>query len=385
MNNDRERIHVVFGLPGLLFGGGIEKQLVKQLQLFDRSRFKITLITLFDYKERKTLFDAVPADVTSYRLNFRGMGDVKSWRELYHLLKKVKPDIVVSSMFSANTAFRLLKPLCGYTCIPREHNIYHEKALYQRVIDHVLSYFSERIVAVSQSVADFASRHAWIPRSKFTVIHNGVDYSAIQEFLAHSHNEIIRIRKELRLQEGQRIILHVARLKPQKNQILLLDAFKQFTQNEKHNEYVLVIAGDGIERERLENYTIELGLSNTVFFLGYRSDVYSLYAASDFFVLTSRHEGFPNVGIEAMAFGVPLISTEVPGVDEFIRDGYNGYIVESAPDDVCEKMQILAELSPEKREQYRINCFVTAKEFDITQTVSAYEKLFTDIYYHHSL
>lgn len=372
-----KKIHVMFVLPSLL-PGGIEKHTLKLLKYLNREKFSFSLTTLFDRPGRPDLFGEVPDDVAVYRFAFSTGIDVSGWGKLYVLLKKERPDIVVSSMFSANTIVRLLKPLLGYRVVTREHNIYSEKNIFQRFVDMTLSPLSNAIVAVSSSVADFFSKQAWVSRKRITVIHNGVDSEAINVFLREKgEGEVQRVRQELGLKGGEKIILNVARLKPQKNHELLIGAFQLFVK--ENPSYHLVILGDGAEKERLSQLVADRGLKDVVHLLGYRSDAFSWYAASDFFVLTSKHEGFPNVGVEAMAFGVPLVSTSVPGVDEFLESGKNGQFVKDQPREVLAGMVSLSSLSPEEKQQYRDACRATAVRFDIRRITREYENIFEQI------
>ena len=79
------KIHILFGIPSLSVGG-IEKQLIKQLELFDRNKFKISLITLFDYKDIPTLYDKVPKDIEVHKLNWKGKFDLNGVTKLKDLL-----------------------------------------------------------------------------------------------------------------------------------------------------------------------------------------------------------------------------------------------------------------------------------------------------------
>ncbi len=364
-------------LPSLL-SGGIEKHTIKLLNHFDRDTSSFSLITLFDYPGRPDLYSEVPEDVSVHRLAFRGPFDFIRWSELYSILKKRKSDIVVSSMFSANTIVRLLKPFLHYKVVTREHNIYSEKNLVQRFVDMSLAPFSDTIIAVASSVGDFFSKQAWIRRDRITVIHNGVDIEAIERFVRErGADEVARVRAELGLQNDEKIILNVARLKPQKDHRVLIEAFALFSHT--HSDYHLVIIGDGIERKRLEEYVKERDLEHTVHLMGYRNDAFAFYAASDFFVLTSKYEGFPNVGVEAMAFGLPMISTRVSGVDEFLEDGRNGYGVSSDPEDIASKMVIIASMSENEKKSVEICCKETGFRFDIRKIAQKYENVFLRI------
>ncbi len=369
----QKKIRLVFALPSFLFGGGIEKQLIKMLALFDRERFELSLLTLFEYPGRPNMYDDLPSDVAVIRLAFKNPFDVGSWLRLYQALKRIRPDIVVSSMFSASTPIRIVKPFVGYRVIVREHNTYTDKKLYHRIFEYILSYLSDAIIAVSSSVADFAAEQAWIPRKKIAVIHNGVDFDVIQRFCTNAQAEIERVRHEFSIASSQKILLNVARLKPQKDHELLIKSFTEFHTN--NPDYVLMIAGDGSERRHLEQMIDQYDLAGSVFLLGHRSDIYAFYAASECFILTSRHEGFPNVGIEAMAFGLPFISTLVPGVDEFLEDGINGFLISSDVTSVVGVMNRVVALSSEERKQISRSATETARRFDIVRTVSQYQNL----------
>ena len=374
MTEQSSHIRVTVILPSLIFGGGIETHLVKMLRNADHDRFVWSLVTLFDHPGRPDLYGEVPPHVKVIRLASHGMTHLSTWRELYGTLRLLAPDVVMTSMFSPNAMARVLKPFFGYKVVTREHNTYDEKRLHHRIIDHMLSYTSDVLVAVSDEVADYASRQAWIPRRKFTVINNGVDIDIIEDSLKDKEGETRRVRSELGLSDDAKIVLNVARLKPTKDHSLLLDAFSRF--HILHPEYHLVIAGDGSDRPKIEARIKELGLEDVVHLLGYRHDIYAWFAAADMFALSSKREGFPNVGIEALAFGLPFITTKVAGVAKIVREGENGHIVERTPEALSHAMQHIASLSSEERSRMEERCKAISRTFDIKRVTEAYESLF---------
>lgn len=368
---------VVFGVPGLGVGG-IERHLIMQLHLFDRERYAFHIITLSQSAQAIDLSSLLPSDVTLHRMQFKPGYDWRSTWKLIKLLKAIRPDIVVSSMVFSNTLFRMLKPLVGYKVIAREHNTYTDKTLRHKLRDHFCSYLGSAIVAVSQRVADHASKQAWIPRRKFHVIPNGVDIDSIDDFRRHkAQSKVDALRKELQLMSEARVILTVARLKPQKEQILLLDAFAIFVS--LHSEYVLCVVGRGPEEARLRAHAEQIGIQDKVIFTGYREDVYSFYAMADMFVLTSRIEGFPNVGLEALAFGLPFISTDVAGVHELIRAGENGYVVDRDPGAVADAMKKVAVLEKSEYAHMRQSALERVQSFSIKHNVDQYQQLFSKL------
>jgi len=358
----KNKTHILFGLPSLSVGG-IEKQLIKQLELFDRNRFKISLITLFEYSDTPNLYDDVPLDIDVYKLSFKNKLDLRNFKELRRILRITKPDVVITSMFSANTLFRILKNKkeFNYICIPREHNIYHEKKRWQRYVDKILANKSYKIISVSKSVADFAAKQSDIPIDRFEVIHNGVEVDKIDAFLAE--NNILK----------ENIFLNVGRLKKQKNQKLLIEAFAKVSDRLK--DWKLVIVGRGSEEENLKDFIKALHLEERVILAGYSDNVYEYYAKAKAFILTSKYEGFPNVAVEAMAFSLPLVSTSVPGVDEFLKNNKNGFLVEESLGSVSNAMLKVANLSNDDYKQLSLEAKKTARKFDIKENVGKYEKL----------
>lgn len=122
-------------------------------------------------------------------------------------------------------------------------------------------------------------------------------------------------------------IVAVGRLEPQKNHKLLINAFKQVV--EQYNDFTLTIYGEGSLRKELMNHVSSLGLQNYVFLPGEVKNITSKIIDSYAFVLSSDYEGMPNALMEAMACGLPCISTDCPcgGPSFLIQNGKNGLLV----------------------------------------------------------
>jgi glycosyltransferase involved in cell wall biosynthesis len=371
---------ILFALPSFHVGG-IEKHLLKQFAHFDQEKYTFHLVTFFHNEGRPDLYDSIPSSVHVHRMYFTTGIDIRNTWKLFLLLREIRPDIVVSSMVFPNTLMRALKPFVGYKVIAREHNTYADKTLRHKLRDHICAYFSDAIVAVSRTVAEYASRQAWIPRRKFSIIHNGVDIDAIQAY-KDTHPDVARtICTEFNLPPRTRILLNVARIKPQKNHTLLIEAFAQFVA--KHPDHVLFILGAGADEEKMHAKVRELGLTRSIFIPGYREDVYAFYMASTCFVLTSDIEGFPNVAIEAMAFGLPVLSTRVAGIDEILEEGKNGYFLDRNPEQVCATMEKFVTLHRKEKENMTSTCLNTVKKYTMLANVQKYEALFLTLSNHH--
>ena len=126
--------------------------------------------------------------------------------------------------------------------------------------------------------------------------------------------------------DKEKIIVTAGRLMPQKNQKMLLNAFRKVS--EKFPEYQLVIYGEGNYREELENYVTDLGLEGKVLMPGSVTDLYDRIKKASLFILSSNYEGMPNALIEAMCLGLPVISTKVSGATDLINHQKNGLLVD---------------------------------------------------------
>jgi len=142
--------------------------------------------------------------------------------------------------------------------------------------------------------------------------------------------EAADVRRELGLSEGERFILNVGNLRPVKNHLLFIEAMGGVAR--RHPGVRGVIVGQPLATapdlpDMLHRRVGELGLEGVVVFAGFRPDVPWLLRAAAIVCLTSDREGFPNVIVEAMAAGRPVVSTRVGGVPEVVEDGVTGLLV----------------------------------------------------------
>ncbi len=354
-------------------GAGAQKLIANVLTHIDRRRFRPTLITLFQPKDGATMYHLIPSDIHIIKLSFRGGWDVGSWWQLYRTLFRIRPDVVVSQLFFSNTASRILKPFLGYAVITAEQNTYTNKSRFHQRIDRILAKITYAIVAVSTTVKTFTAAQERIPESKFRVVYNGTDTAGIDAIVRVV--DVNQLKKELGL-EGSRIMVNVARLSEQKNHLLLLRGFALLAPH--HKDLHLIILGEGEKKEAIENEAHTLGIHNQVHLLGYKSDVYRYYAISDFFVSTSTIEGLSLAYIEALAAGLPILSTKTSGTDEMIEEGVNGFFIhEHTPAAVSEGLARMLAIKPTTM---REGARKSALRFDIGTTTRGYEDLILEAF-----
>lgn len=156
---------------------------------------------------------------------------------------------------------------------------------------------------------------------KVRVAHNGIDLAQFND-LAKQRD----LRSELGITNAAVVVGTISRLdEPKKGIGCLINAFRAAVQSgiDAH----LVITGKGYAREILERRTAELGLDTRVHFLGYWENLLESYRTLDIFVLPSLSEGFPTVNLEAMACGLPVVTTDVGGSAEAVQHGVTGFVI----------------------------------------------------------
>ena len=178
-----------------------------------------------------------------------------------------------------------------------------------------------------------------IDEEKITTILNGIDFN--KELAAPFS------REELGFKEDDFIIMMVARLEAVKGHKVALKAVRKLIEND-HSNVKLLMIGDGSERENLKEYSAEHGISHYVEFLGHRNDVERIYPIADISILTSYSESFPLVLLEAARAGVPIMTTDVGGVDQLIPDESYGWII---PVEDSDKLTKNLESAMRKKEQ----------------------------------
>lgn len=174
---------------------------------------------------------------------------------------------------------------------------------------------------VSSDLKDYFVRDLKIPESSVQVVLNGVDTNRF-----NPKNKSSLLRSMLPDDFSGKILIHVGRLAEAKDHKTLLAAMKQIVENGQ--DVFLFLVGDGELRLTIEQQVAELGLKKCVKMLGMRSDVDKLLFEADVFVMSSKREGLPMVLMEAMSCGLPVISTDVGGISEIVRDQVSGLLVE---------------------------------------------------------
>ena len=193
-------------------------------------------------------------------------------------------------------------------------------------------------MAVSNAVAEDLAKLSGLERERFTVIYNSALISTDQGYTTGAAEVAWRGWR------GKRI-LSVGRLKASKNFALLIGSFRRLL---SRMDARLMILGTGELAEDLASHIAALGLTGKVILPGHVADPVPFYLSADLFVLSSNYEGFGNVIVEALACGLPVVSTDCPGGPREILDyGRYGHLV-PVGDEVALEAAIAASLSSAK-------------------------------------
>jgi teichuronic acid biosynthesis glycosyltransferase TuaC len=245
-------------------------------------------------------------------------------RPFRRVTREFRPDIVVGYFaYPYGYAAVVLAKSLGVPVITAvlgsDVNFLGRKGLRRRMIKHCLKN-SDKVFSVSEALKERVVAMG-VPGDRVIVIPNGVDV----ELYGRCSRSVARER--LDLPSSARIVLCVANLVYVKGVDLVIQAFGEL----EDEANILVLVGKGEEQRRLEKMVCDLGLAERIRFVGARppDEVPLWMTAADLVVLGSRAEGHPNVILEAMASGRPVVATRVGGVSEAIRSGEVGLISEA--------------------------------------------------------
>lgn len=248
-------------------------------------------------------------------LIYLGLENLKRAKFAYNnykeLLDRFEPDVIHAHMVHANIFARIcrkFRPIAKLICTAHSNNEGGKARMLAYRVTHQLS---EITTNVSESASASFERLGAVPKSGITTVYNGIDLDKFK-YDANAREALIH---ELQLNHDSILLLAVGRFHTAKDYPNLIRAFAQIKQNTDHN-IELLIAGDGEEREHIEQLTSSLALNENVHLLGRRNDIPQLMSAADLFVLSSSFEGFGLVVAEAMACNTFVIATDCGGVKE---------------------------------------------------------------------
>lgn len=349
-----------------LQNGGAQKVCVTLCNELIKRNYNVEL-WLLDY-EKNSLTLQLHEDVNIIHLQKKKVRD--SVFKLVKLFRKHKPagilifnieltilSILIKKIFQVKTLifFRSINTLSQIFQYPRT-NV--EKHFTSRLIRVVLPY-CDKIVAQSNGMKNDLVSNFNIDEKKIDVIHN----PAVNLRQINKQDKVAAI-------EEKNYFLYVGRLTPQKGLETLIRIFK--TARRQIPGIQLLIVGEGPEEEKLKALTVSLEMNSSVVFTGFKQNTSDFYLNAKATVLTSLYEGFPNVLVESIAIGTPVIAFNCPsGPEDIIEPGINGILVPNQ--DIKAFTEAVISVATDQLQFQKQQVIETSKKFSVETVISQYE------------
>ncbi len=355
MQKSKSQIHILHILP-TLDTGGAERLLIDIAKGLDSSRFKQSVLCFkwggeLVEEMRKT---GTEVFVLEKKLVFDPLNFIKIWK----IISKLKPDIIHTHL-GADIYGRLIAGLKGIPIVSTEHNLNKDEGVITRFLKKATIHYAKALIAVSKAVARDAHERYNVPLEKYEIIYNGVDASRFSPS-PHTFNDVFRIAS-------------VGRLSEQKGFDVLIEAIHLLDDKNIRCE----IAGEGSLRSKLETQINKYNLSQHIKLIGVRHNIPEFLASQDVFVLPSRWEGLGIAALEAALVQIPIIVSNVDGLQEIVDDAHNGLVFDSGDaHDLAQKISWYKEHETQAHEFAKRLREKVAVQFNIAQMIKKYEAVY---------
>lgn len=361
-----EKPIVVAHIVGKWLGGGVEAVIMNYYRNIDRNKVQFDFIcdsdsTNIPYDEIESLGGRVIL-VPPYQKLF------KYKKELKRIFKENNYQIVHShintlSVFPLSVAKKVGIPIR----IAHSHSTSNKKEWKKNLLKNVLKPFSKKYATEYFSCSELAGR--WLFKNKtfdkgeVIVINNAIDLDKFK------YDEEIRNtkRNELGIKPDTFVVGHIGRFVKQKNHEFLIDIFKEI--KKKNDNSMLLMAGQGPLMDEIKEKVKNLGLEDSIKFLGQRNDVNELYQAFDLFLLPSLYEGLPVVGVEAQASGNLCFLSNDMTKETKVLDSTRFMSLDSSPEQWADEILKAKEIykkhdTTEEVSKYGFNIKLEAKKLE---------------------
>lgn len=320
--------------------------------------------------------------ITLYNIGFArspfSFDNIKAYRELKDIIDREKFDLIhchtpTASMMTRLAARKSRKDgsIVMYTCHGFHfHNASSKKNwLIYYPVERILSRYCDYIVTINKE--DYTRAKTFHCKNVKYIPGVGVDINKIRNIKINKESK----KASIGVPPDKTLIVSAGELIERKNHEVIIKALAKI----KNPDIYYAIAGKGPLREYLSELASDLGLEKNVIFLGFRTDVYELYHAADISAFPSKIEGLGLAGIEAMAAGTPLVSSNVHGILDYVIDGKTGYAIK--PNDVDGYSEAIEKLvnNPELCERMKEEGLKTIASFEISNALAAMWAIYKEI------
>ncbi|UKK59602.1 glycosyltransferase [Prevotella communis] len=302
--------------------GGAERMTTLIGKSLNSDRFDLCFC-IVERAVKSSIIDFIPDNIR--KIWIPDCGALLLILKMAKVLLKEKPDVVFSSVFNLNNKLLVLKWLTPHsTYIIRCDNYLYTYSDKQRRILLKTYPKADVLIAQTEEMGTELIVHAGVSADRVKVLHNPIDKALIDERLCGASNPYQKNEKKH--------FVAVGRFNPQKGFDLLIDAFIIVAKGRSDVDLHIVgdeSIGDGKVAEVIRSRAEEAGISDLVFFHGYKDNPFPYIKYADCFVLSSRWEGLPNVLIESLYLGTPVAAFKcIPIIERIVTEGVTGFLAE---------------------------------------------------------
>lgn len=347
--------------------GGAEKALWELVRRIDPARYRVVVCSL----KRPGAYAARLAAHADgfYHLGLSEAGGLRAvinfipaLLRLIHIMRRERPRIVHCFLFRASMMGRLAACLCPGPAIIAAVRV-NEQSWLKYTLERLTRSLVSHYTTVSEEVRQAMIARAHVPPDTITTIYNGIE-CALQEISGPCPPARMETRLAL-----------IGRLHRQKGHSVLLEAVAIIINSNRRVH--LYLAGDGPDEDLLRQQASTLGIADSVTFSGVVDDVVAFMADIDIVVLPSLWEGMPNVLLETMAAGRPIVATNLPGIEEMVQDGISAVLCEPGlARPLADAIMRLMDDPGMARSLARAAQLEVRRRFDIVRTVAATQSLY---------
>jgi glycosyltransferase involved in cell wall biosynthesis len=367
------KIPIVYMITDLSTGG-TPTALLRLLSGIDRTKYDPTVISF--YSKDSFIFN----EIMDLNIPVIDLGLTQKWRidafwKIKKILKEIHPTILHTWLFHANITGRIFGRFNKVPLIIASRRSTNIGGSWREILMRETSGMNDKIIAVSEAARKAEIDSSKVPHDKVVTIYNGLDPSP---FRTVSNEARQTLRNSMGIPDDVILLGSVGRLHPAKGFNDLITAMELLGRKTRSTQ--LVIVGEGELKDQLKHQVQKSNLDGRIMFTDIRNDIPEILSAFDIFLSPSLWEGLPNVVLEAMAAGKPVVATSVGGTPEVVVDGLTGLLVPPHKPKalanstlfLCENPKIQKSMGQAGRER-------VIKHFSIEQMVKQTEELYHEL------
>lgn len=346
--------------------GGVETFFMNYYRNIDKNKIQFDFINMF--KELCFENEIIELGGKIYKVPNVKINPIKYYNELKKIIKSNKYEIIHINMLSMANVMPIIaaRNAGAKRIIVHSHNTNTPQGALRKILNKLNKKIVLKNATDLFACSEAAGRWMFGKNKKFTVIKNAID---IEKF-KYDEQKRKEIRKKLNI-ENKFVIGHVGRFSEQKNHEFLIDVYQQVLKKGKNT--VLLLIGEGELKKNIIEKVKNIGIEQNVIFLGTTNKISDYYQAMDLFVLPSKFEGLPVVGVEVQTNGLPCIFSENITEEMKITDNVTFLKIENA-EDWADCILKLERNSKRKDETEKIR----EKGYDIICEANRLEKIYLE-------